>query len=83
MSNVAAIKKFPLLKHADALVENLRRVLPRAVKQWEESSIHDARVCTRRLKAILDVLSPVLSKEHRKPFAKILGKLRRQLGPAS
>ena len=38
-------------------------------------------MATRRLKAALDLLKPVLSDEHLKPFSKVLKKFRRRLGP--
>ena len=73
--------EFPLLKRADGLVADLRRLVPKAVRQSDPTSIHDARVATRRLKAVLDVLKPILSSEHRRSFGKVLRKLRRRLGP--
>ncbi len=73
--------QFPLLKRADGLVADLRRLVPRAVKASDESSIHDARVVTRRLKAVLDVLKPILPGNNRKSFGRVLRKLRRRLGP--
>ncbi len=69
------------LAYADGWVEKLRDHLPETVKTWDADAIHQSRVATRRLAAALDVLGPVLSKGHRKPFAKALRKLRRQLGP--
>jgi CHAD domain-containing protein len=73
--------EFPLLTYTDGLVEDLRQLVPKAVKQWDHDAIHDARVATRRLKAALDVLKPILSADHRKPFARVLRKLRSRLGP--
>jgi CHAD domain-containing protein len=73
--------QFPLLKRADGLVTDFRRLVPRAVKASDESSIHDTRVVTRRLKAVLDVFEPILTGEHRKSFGRVLRKLRRRLGP--
>jgi CHAD domain-containing protein len=73
--------EFPLLTRADSLVGDIRRLVPRAVKQSDSTSIHDVRVATRRLKAILDVLKPILSGAHRKSFGKVLRKIRRRLGP--
>jgi CHAD domain-containing protein len=73
--------KFPLLSYIDELVEELRKDVPRAMKHWDAEAIHQARVATRRLKAALDLLKPVLSDEHLKPFSKVLKKLRRRLGP--
>ena len=72
---------FPLLTYIDELVEELRKDVPKAMKHWDADAIHDSRVATRRLKAALDLLEPVLSDEHLKPFAKVLKKLRRRLGP--
>jgi CHAD domain-containing protein len=65
----------------DELVESLRKLVPAALKEFDETSIHQARVATRRLKAAIDLLAPILSNEHRKPFAKAGRQLRRRLGP--
>lgn len=72
---------FPLGNYLDKLVENLREYAPDALREQESDAIHDARVATRRLKAALDLAKPVLSKEHRKPFAKLMRNMRKQLGP--
>ena len=69
------------LAYADEWVEKLRKHLPEAVQTWDADAIHQSRVATRRLAAALDVLDPVLSKSHRKALAKVLRKLRHQLGP--
>ena len=74
-------EKFPLLAYIDELVEELRGDVPKAMKHWDAGAIHQSRVATRRLKAALDLLKPVLSDEHLKPFATVLKKLRRRLGP--
>jgi CHAD domain-containing protein len=74
-------EKFPLLSYIDELVEELRKDVPKAMKHWDAEAIHQSRVATRRLKAALDLLKPVLSKEHLNPFSKVLKKLRRRLGP--
>src|SRR5688500_12013541 len=72
---------FPLVAYADGLVETLRRLVPQALAEWDEESIHQARVATRRLKAAVDLFCPVTSDERRKPFARIGRRLRRRLGP--
>ena len=69
------------LAYADEWIEKLRKHLPETVKTWDAEAIHHSRVASRRLKAALDVLDPVLSKGHRKSLDKALKKLRRQLGP--
>lgn len=74
-------EKFPLLAYIDELVEQLRGHVPKAIKHWDAGAIHQSRVATRRLKAALDLLEPVLSDEHLKPFSLVLKKLRRRLGP--
>jgi CHAD domain-containing protein len=70
-----------LLTYADGLVEDLRRLVPKVVKQWDADATHQARVATRRLKAVVEVLRPVLSGDNRKSFEKVLRQLRRRLGP--
>jgi CHAD domain-containing protein len=70
-----------LLKYLDELVEDLRGLVPRAVKEQDKDAIHDARVATRRLKAATDLMDSILSKKARKPFDKITRSLRKQLGP--
>jgi len=72
---------FPLMQREDALVDELRVNVPKALKEWDEEAIHAARVATRRLKAGLDLMKPVLSGEHTAPFGHVLRKLRRRLGP--
>jgi CHAD domain-containing protein len=73
--------EFPLLAYADGLMEELRRHVPEALKQWDEEAIHQARVATRRLKALIDLMKPVLGKDRRRPLAKVMRRLRRRLGP--
>ena len=70
--------KFPLLSYIDELVEELRGHVPKAMKHWDADAIHQARVATRRLKAALDLLKPVLSDEHLKPFSRASKRLRRR-----
>ena len=90
MAKAAAKKKdtvdkdqaeFPLLAYLDQLVDDLRIHVSGALKEFDADAIHDSRVSTRRLKAALDLLDPVLSKGSREPFATVLKKLRRRLGP--
>ena len=68
-------------RYIDQLIEELCRLVPLAMKKWDEDAIHDARVCTRRLKAAVDLLAPVTSEQHRRPLARTLRTLRRRLGP--
>lgn len=71
----------PLIAYLDELVEDLRTLVPAAAKGDDVDAIHDARVATRRLKAGVDLLEPVLSGRHRKPFERVTKKLRKRLGP--
>ncbi|HVT87451.1 MAG TPA: CHAD domain-containing protein [Tepidisphaeraceae bacterium] len=73
--------EFPLREHLDKLVEDLHQLVPDALEQFDEESIHKARVTTRRLKAAVELLDSVLDSDHAKPFAKVGRKLRRRLGP--
>src|SRR5438876_11826117 len=71
-----------LVEHCDKVVERLREEAPRALGQGDEDSIHDARVATRRMRAALRLIKPLIDDEHRKLLARALRKLRRRLGPA-
>jgi CHAD domain-containing protein len=73
-------EEIPFIKYLDGLVDDLRGLVSR-VGDGEPDVIHDARVTTRRLKAALELLDPILTRKNRKPFAKITRKLRRRLGP--
>ena len=74
--------RFPLLTYIDESVEEAAAgMCLGAMKQWDAGAIHQSRVATRRLKAALDLLRPVLSDEHLTPFSKVSRKLRRRLGP--
>lgn len=72
---------FGLLCYLDELMEDLHDNVPKALKEFDEDGIHDARVATRRLKAAMGLLRVVLSDNHRKDFEKVLKKLRKRLGP--
>ncbi len=72
---------YPLLAYVDSLLEQLQAHVPKALKEWDEEAVHQARVATRRLKAALDLLKPVLSKRPRREFGRVLRRLRRRLGP--
>jgi CHAD domain-containing protein len=72
---------FPLADYTDELAERLRSLVPQALQAGEVDSIHQARVTTRRLRAALDLLGPVMPRTAQKPIAKTLRKLRKQLGP--
>lgn len=63
----------------DELVTELIRLLPDAFVQGRAKAIHDARVATRRLTAVVDVFEPVLKDRHRRPFVKALRRIRRRL----
>src|SRR5947209_1053927 len=71
----------PLLAYLDELVEDLHKNVNKALRDFDADGIHDARVATRRLKAAMGLLAPVLTDHHRKRFEKVLKKLRRRLGP--
>ena len=71
----------PLVTYLDHLVEELVRLIPMALRDWDEHAIHQSRVATRRLKAGIDLFRPVLSDDVRSRFARVTRKLRRRLGP--
>lgn len=72
----------PLVEHCDAIIEKLRELAPKAFGDGEEEVIHQARVATRRMRAVLRLVGPVISDEQRKPLNRALRKLRRRLGGA-
>src|SRR5262245_38390715 len=71
----------PLCQHLDELVDELRKMVPQAIQEFDVEAIHKARVTTRRLKAALDLLDSALDPDHTEPFARLGRKLRRRLGP--
>jgi CHAD domain-containing protein len=71
----------PLLVYADELVDTLRSMVPDAIRNGDEKAVHQARVACRRLKSAVDVFKPISSGSHRREFARILKKLRKNLGP--
>jgi CHAD domain-containing protein len=62
-------------------VEDLRRLVPRALRSWDREAIHHSRVATRRLKSALNLLEPIVAADTTSEFAAVLRKLRRALGP--
>ncbi len=71
---------FPLCAYLDEIVAELRKEIPAALDDHEHQAIHKSRVATRRLKAALDLLEPVITPANRKNFARVLKKLRDRLG---
>src|SRR5688572_3752271 len=80
-TTAAAETSFPLLTHVDGLVAGLTAQIPKALNDWDVEGIHQSRVATRRLKAAVDLMRPVLTKRSRRPFARVMRRLRRRLGP--
>ena len=78
----ASITVAPLAAHLERLVAALREHVPKAVRGGDVGAIHQARVTTRRLKAALDLLEPILPDASRKRMARTLRRLRRTLGPS-
>ena len=80
MSAARPHHKSKLIIYIDGLAEKLRATLPEAVN-GDEDAIHDARVCTRRLRAALKLFESHVSKRMGGKFAQALKKIRRILGP--
>jgi len=72
---------FPLADYTDELADKLRALVPAALHEGDVDAIHQARVTTRRLRAALNLLAPVIPDKAQKPVAKTLKRLRRALGP--
>src|SRR5437588_3817420 len=71
----------PLVEYCERIIEKLRELAPRALREGDPDAIHDARVATRRMRAALRLIKPVISDEQRRPLARVLRRLRRRLGP--
>ena len=69
-----------LLNYLDEQVEALRTHAAGALEAFDEKSVHQSRVATRRLKAGMELLAPVLDKAAR-PLERAGKKIRRRLGP--
>lgn len=78
---VDAPAAFPLLTYLDALMADLLARVPAALNNWDPDAIHQSRVATRRMKAALDLMKPVLAKRPRRAFGRLMRRLRRRLGP--
>src|SRR5204862_8194154 len=80
----AAAKKISgrsLRQFLNGRVEDLRHMIPRCGDKWTSEGIHDARVATRRLRAAMDLLEPLLSQAPRRAFSKAIRKITRTLAP--
>lgn len=62
-------------------VETLRATLPQARRELAGESVHDARVATRRLRAGLKLLEPVLPRQPARKLNRLGRTIRRELGP--
>lgn len=72
---------FSLGEYLDQLVDKLRALLPKAVKDGDEEAIHESRVATRRLRAAVDLFESIIDEKHAREFKRTLRRLRRTLGP--
>jgi CHAD domain-containing protein len=70
----------PLVRYVDRLMRRLRRRIPAALRDWDPKAIHEVRVSTRRLRAALDLLGPVVPAKRITPLRKTARRLRRRLG---
>lgn len=70
-----------LLDYVDAQVRLLHEAAPQAMSSFDAGAIHKSRVATRRLKAGLDLLAPLVGEEALRDEARAGRRLRRRLGP--
>jgi CHAD domain-containing protein len=82
MPRRAPIARNMLAVFLDERVRDLRELVPKAIRAADIKATHHVRVTTRRLKAAIDLLEPMLPARSRKRFARSLRALRRTLGPA-
>lgn len=76
-----SVSEADLSDHLDSLIELLREMVPKALHEFDEDAIHKSRVTTRRLKAAMELLGPVLTEDRQEPISKAGKRLRRGLGP--
>jgi CHAD domain-containing protein len=79
--NKASAEESSSLNYARQWMQKLRDLVPGAVQNPTEETVHVARVATRRLKAALEVAGPAVGHHDRKILERVLRKLRRRLGP--
>src|ERR1051326_3048259 len=70
----------PLCRYADPLIDDLRKLIPKALDEFDADAIHNARVATRRLRAALDLLEPAVPGKLLSPLNRTLRRLRQTLG---
>jgi len=69
------------LEYLDQQIDALKQHVPAALGAFDETGVHQARVATRRLKAGLDLLSPLIDPKQVTAMARAGKRLRRRLGP--
>lgn len=70
-----------VLGYFDEQIEQVKKHATAALEVFDSHAIHQARVATRRLKAGLDLLAPLLDSKQVRPLQQVGKKLRRRLGP--
>ena len=71
----------PLVGYLDGLVERLLSQSAEVLATEPIDAVHQARVATRRLKAALDLVEPLVSNRSRRAMIRVLRRVRRRLGP--
>ena len=66
--------------YADRLIEKLGDLVPASLAKQDAEATHDARVAARRLRAVLDVIGPLVPDRDTRPLRKAARKVRRRLG---
>ena len=66
-----------LVEYLNRRIDELRERAVAAVRDGDVEAVHQARVLTRRLRAALDLLEPILPEAGRRRFARTLRRLRR------
>jgi len=67
--------------YVEGLVTRLGDCVRAAIETWDVEAVHDARVASRRLKAALDLLSPVIPPSALCDLSRGARRLRRAFGP--
>src|SRR5438874_11950451 len=67
--------------YADRLIDKLEELVPASLRKQDAKATHDARVAARRLRAVLDLIEPLVPDRDTRPLRKAARKFRRRLGP--
>jgi CHAD domain-containing protein len=73
--------RFVLGEYVDELLDGMRKSLPKALENADGKAVHQTRVATRRVRAAVELMRPLLTDGDCGAMRKVLKKVRKRLGP--